>query len=80
MKEKRIKPLPIVKTFIDYFVHRGKRVLKLKDADFETASIDVHPERGTIWVWFHGSKRIIARVYFTFDGHFVEMLDYRIGG
>ena len=80
MSEKEIQPLPFVKQFSDYFVRRAKRVLKLKDSEFKTVSIDLHPERGTIWVWFHEPARIVARAQFYFDGRYFDKLDYRKEG
>jgi len=68
MKKEKVKPLPMVTVFIDYFVRRAKRVLGLTNADFKTVSIDVHPERGTIWVWFHVPESVLARAQFYFDG------------
>ncbi len=80
MKEEKIKPLPIIKSFIDYFLRRGKKVLGLRNAHFDHFSIDIHPDRGTVWVWFHSSRKIIARAWFTFDGRSIEAMDYRKEG
>ena len=77
MKKEKIKALPVVKAFTDYIVRRGKRVLGLKDAEFDHASIDVHPNSKTIWVWFHTSERVIGRAQFTFDGLCYHKLDNR---
>jgi len=77
MKKEKTKKLPFVQEFVSYFVKRGKRVLKLKDTDFDHPSIDVHPDTGTIWVWFHGVERIVARAQFTFDGLCYGKYDYR---
>ena len=77
MKEEEIKPLLFVEEFSDYFVKRARRVLKLKNSEFKTASIDVHPERGTIWVWFHTTEKVIGRAQFNFDGRCYQKLDNR---
>ena len=77
MKEGKIKSLPCIKEFADYIVRRGKKVLKLKKAEFDHASIDVHPDSKTIWVWFHTSERVIGRAQFTFDGRCYHKLDNR---
>ncbi len=77
-QEKKIKPLPAVKELIDYLVRRAKKVLKLKNADFHHVSIDLHPERGTIWVWMHGSDEIVAYAQFTLDGRCFNTNDNRL--
>ena len=75
MKKEKIKPLPCIKAFTNYIMHRGKKVLKLKNEDFDHASIDVHPDSKTIWVWFHGSEKIIGRAQFNFDGSCYDKLN-----
>jgi len=77
MKEEKIKSLPFVKKLSVYFLRRAKRVLKLKSSEFNIVSIDIHPERGTIWVWFHTSERVIGRAQFNFDGQCYHKLDNR---
>ena len=77
MKEEKIKSLPFVKKLSVYFLRRAKRVLKLKSSEFNIVSIDIHPERGTIWVWFHTSERVIGRAQFNFDGRCYHKLDNR---
>lgn len=77
MKKEKIKSLPIIEDFIIYIVRRAKRVLKIKDSEFKSISIDVHPERGTIWVWFHMPEKVIARVQFYVDGRCYEKSEYR---
>lgn len=78
MKKEKIKPLPFIQEFINYIVLRAMRVLKLKIADFDHASIDVHPDRGTIWVWFHNSDKVVGRAQFYFDGRCFDKLDCRL--
>ena len=78
MKKEKIKSLPVITEFIDYFVSRAKRVLQLKKADFHHASIDAHPDRGTIWVWMHGSDEIVGYAQFYFDGHCFNKKDNRL--
>ena len=80
MKEEKIKSLPFVKKLSDYFVRRARRVLKLRVSEFETASVDLHPERGTIWVWFHTTEKVIGRAQFNFDGRCYHKLDCRKEG
>ena len=77
MKKQKIKPLPVVKEFANYIVTRAKRVLKISNKEFETVSIDVHPERRTIWVWFHNLEKVIARAQFYCNGQCYEKIDYR---
>lgn len=77
MKKRKIKPLPVVKEFTDYFLRRTQRVLKMKASDMHHTSIDVHPEEKTIWVWVHGKEAIIARAQFTFDGRCYSKTDNR---
>ena len=78
MKKEKIKPLPVVKKFVGYIVRRAQRVLGLKNADFDHASIDVLPDRGTIWVWFHNPDKVIGRVQLYFDGRCYDKLDNRL--
>jgi len=77
MKKGKIKALPFIQEFINYILLRAMRVLRLKLADFDHASIDVHPDRGTIWVWIHGKEEIIARAQFYFDGRCFSKVDNR---
>lgn len=77
MKRGKIKQLPCVEEFTNYIIRRAKRVLKIKDKEFNTLSIDVHPDRGTIWVWFHIPEQVIGRVQFYVDGRCYEKSDYR---
>lgn len=77
MKKQKIKALPVVKEFANYIIGRAKRVLKISNEEFETVSIDVHPECGTIWVWFHYPTMVIGRVQFYFNGRCYEKTDYR---
>lgn len=79
MKKEEIKSLFIVKEFTDYFVRRAKKVLKVKNSEIETTGIDVHPERGTIWVWFH-CKHNLIRAQFYFDGQCFDKYDDRETG
>lgn len=77
-KEKKIKTLPFVKKFYVYFERRARRVLKLKRADYDHSSIDIHPDRGTVWVWLHGPAMIVGRAQFNFDGRCYDKLDCRL--
>ncbi len=80
MKKEKIKALSFVIELADYFERRAKRVLKLKlkDGDYDHVSIDIHPDRGTVWVWLHGVDKIIGRAHFTFDGRCQDKLDCRL--
>ena len=77
MKKEKVKLLPVIKDFVTYIVPRAKRVLRLKSADFDHMSIDVHPRDGTIWVWVHGKDEIIGRAQFRFDGQCYSKVDNR---
>jgi len=79
MKEEKIKSLPLVKEFSNYFVRRGKRVLGLKKSEYDYTSIDITGS-GKIWVWFFGSERVIAWTQFYQDGRFFCRVDNRLGG
>ena len=77
MKKEKIKSLPVVKAFTDYIVRRGKRALKLKNADFDSIHIDLFDD--SICVWFHSESRkgIVGKVNFTLNGKQVDKLDNR---
>lgn len=77
MKKDKIKPLPIVKAYADYFVRRAKRILKLKESDYNNINIDFYGRSGMICVWIHGKDSIIARVEFESDGKIRDKYDYR---
>ena len=71
MKKEKIKPLPCYKEFFNYFVARAKRVLKLKNEQFESVNIETHtayPKTGNIEVWFFGRNKVIAKATFHEDG------------
>ncbi len=67
MKKEKIKALPVVKAYADYFVCRAKRILKLKNSEFEAIHIDLH-DFLSIDVWFFLETKIVARVLFALDG------------
>ena len=77
MKEEKIKPLPFVKELSGYFFRRAKRVLKVKKSEIETASVEIHLQRGTIWVWLHCKDGLI-RAQFYFDGQCYHKYDNRL--
>ena len=66
-KEKKIKPLPIVKAYTDYWIRRSQRVLKVKKGQYKTVTVD-YSTRGMVYVWFHGEEEILAHATFTVDG------------
>ena len=76
MKKEKIKPLPFVKEFSDYFLRRAKKVLKVKRSEIETSSVEIHLERGTIWVWLHCKDGLI-RAQFYLDGQCYNKYDDR---
>jgi hypothetical protein len=78
MKKEKIKTLFFVLPFSTYFERRARRVLQLKKADYDHVSIDVHPDRGTIWVWLHNPESIVGRAQFKFDGRCYDKLDCRV--
>lgn len=67
MKEEKIKPLPIVKAYADYWIKRGKKVLKIKKGQYKKVNVD-YTSRGFVYVWFHGEDEIVANATFTLDG------------
>ena len=80
MEKEKIKPLPCYEEFFNYFVARAKRVLKLKNEQFESVNIEVHtgyPKTGNIIVWFHGQNKIIAKATFHENGRIADKSDYR---
>lgn len=76
MNKKRIKPSSVIKAFASYVALRTKRVLHIKDNQFDHLSIDVHPDTETIWVWVHGKERILGRAQFYFDGRCYSKVDF----
>lgn len=78
MKKEKIKPLSFVTELFVYFERRARRVLQLRKADYDHVSIDVHPDRGTIWVWLHNPASIVGRAQFTFDGRCHDKQDCRV--
>ena len=80
MKKEKTKPLPMVEAFIDYFVGRAKRILRLKNADFESYHVNYYFRTKTIQVWFFGDdSEILAELRFTRDGRLAAKDDYRNG-
>lgn len=67
MKKEKIKALPIVKAYADYWIRRGERVLKVKKSQCKAVTVD-YSSRGFVYVWFHGEDAIIAHTSFTLDG------------
>jgi len=82
VKKEKIKPLPFVKEFSDYFFRRAKKILKLKNSEFKSFSVELWNTGKNIWVWFYGENSVIvARVTFTTDGKKDgEVIDHRKGG
>ena len=77
MKEEKIKPLPVVKAYTNYFTRRAKRMLKLRNSEFDGIHIDFH-DSNSIDVWFFIKTDIIAHVSFTPDGRIGDKDDIRI--
>jgi len=77
MKEKKINPLPLVKAFTDYFIRRAKRILKIKNSEFTSITLDVFIRSGHIWIWFHSRNGIVAKVEFESNGRKIVKTDYR---
>ena len=66
MKKEKIKQLPVFKEFWNYFLRRAKKVLKLRNSEFEAVHIDIKDKE--IQLWFFVKTNIVARVQFTPDG------------
>jgi len=77
MKKETIKPLPVVKAYTDYFARRAKRVLKLKDSDYEHINIDFYGRTGVVCAWVHGKEGVIGRAEFESDGRLKATYDSR---
>lgn len=67
MKKPKIKPLPIVKAYTDYWLRRARKILKVKKGQYKSVSVD-YTTRGFVYVWFHGSDEVVAHTTFTLDG------------
>lgn len=67
MAKEPIKHLPVVKAFVDYFVRKAKKDLKIKRRDYKTASVE-YSSRGSVYVWFHGTEAIVAWTSYKADG------------
>jgi hypothetical protein len=74
MKKEKIKSLPIVKSYADYFLARAKRILKLKNSEFESVHVDLVDLR-SIDVWFFYKTNVVARIQFTPDGQIKDKED-----
>ena len=72
MEKEKIKPLLCVEEFINYFIPRAKKALKLKNKDFDTVHVDYFSctNPATICVWFHRGleAEVVGQVNFTPDG------------
>jgi len=66
-KEKKIKPLPVVKAYTGYWIRRARRVLNVKKGEYKEADVD-YSTRGFVYVWFHRKDQIVANAIFTLDG------------
>ena len=67
MKKGKIEPRPEVQEYAKYFRERAKRVLGLKDSDFESVDIDLR-ELEEVEVWFFFKNENCDFVTFTIDG------------
>ena len=67
MKKEKIKPLPVVKAYTDYWIRRARKVLKVKKGQYKSANVD-YTTRGFVYVWFHGADDVVANATFTLDG------------
>jgi len=68
MKKQKIKALPVVKAFRNYFINRAKRVLKLTKKEYDSFHIDYMHGPDAVEIWFFHETGIVAWVTFTHDG------------
>ncbi len=67
MKKEKIKPLPVVKAYADYWIRRARKVLKVKKGEYKSVNVD-YTTRGFVYVWFHREHDVVAHATFTLDG------------
>lgn len=78
MKEDKIKALPVVKAYSDYFVRRAKRIFKLKNKEFEIVHVDLFDLK-YVEVWFFAETKIVAHAKFMSNGRLIDTMDNRLG-
>ena len=66
------QPLSVVKAYAGYWTRKAKRALKLKNADFNSVSVD-YSSRGVIYIYFYNPGICVASISFWADGR-------RLGG
>ena len=76
MKAKKLESLPCVKEFSNYFVRKAKRVLGVKNSEFNSIHIDLI-ELESIEVWFFAETKVLARAQFTGRGQLKDKWDNR---
>jgi len=77
MKKEKIKPLPVVKAFALYWLRRARRVLKLKQSEYDSFHIDYMHTENIVEVWFFSETAIVAWAIFDHDGRTKRSQDNR---
>lgn len=76
MKKEKIKALPVVIKYVEYFVRRAKRVLGLTNSEYNEYHVDLINSED-VEVWFFKKTGIVAQVKFTADGRKKDTMDRR---
>ncbi len=76
MKKEKIKALPVVIKYVEYFVRRAKRVLSLTNSEYNECHIDLI-NLDDVEVWFFKKSGVVARVKFTTGGRKKDTMDRR---
>ena len=66
MKKDKVKPLPVVKAFSEYFIRKAKKDLGIKRGYYKTASVE-YTMRGFVYVWFFPPTDITTPIHITYN-------------
>lgn len=77
MKKEKIKPLPVVKAYTLYWLRRARRMLKLKQSEYDNFHIDYTHEADAVEVWFFTETAVVGWVTFQHDGRKTSVGDNR---
>ncbi len=67
MAKHPIEHLPVVKAYVEYFMRRAKKDLKIKRAAYSDASVE-YSTRGKVYVWFFLTNGGVETITYNADG------------
>ena len=77
MEKEKIKPLPVVRVYAQYWLRRARRVLKLRKSEYDCFHIDYMHTDNNVDVWFFCETDVIAWAIFNHNGHKISVGDKR---